>query len=198
MNTSNTLWTVQGHGRQRGYKVKRPLQVDASHVYIPLGHDKVAIVDRDDFDKVDGYNWHLHADGYAVRGWLRSESGYPGACYLHRWIAECPINMEVDHVDGDPLNNRRSNLRMGTHRDNLNNRRTGKVGRVGLKGVRYAGGSFGAGVQHMGKHYHLGTYRDPLHAWIAASIARERLHGRFANHGPDPFEAAVGKRLAIA
>lgn len=197
MNTSNTLRPVQGPGRQHGYKVKCPLQVDANHVYIPLGHGKVAIVDREDFDKVDGYNWHLHADGYAVRGWLRSESGYPGACYLHRWIAECPIDMEVDHVDGDPLNNRRSNLRMGTHRDNLNNRRTGKVGRVGFKGVRYAGGSFTADVQHMGKHYHLGSYATPEFAWIAASIAREHLHGPFANHGADPFQAAARKRFGI-
>lgn len=149
------------------------------------------MVDLADIAKVEGYNWHTHSDGYVARGWTlkeRQEKPRVGICYLHRWISECPPGLEVDHIDGDPLNNRRANLRHGSHRDNLNNRVVPRPKSRAPKGVRPCGNSYGAQVTHRGKSYWGGSYADPYLAWIAASILRCHLHGEFANHGLSPLK----------
>ncbi len=55
---------------------------------------------------------------------------------MHRLIAQPPEGMEVDHVNGDSLDNRRSNLRVVSRRENLRNRR-GWSTRSPYKGVNY-------------------------------------------------------------
>lgn len=194
-------------GAAHGYKVKRPLRIDEGEglVYVPLTRGRTAVVSVEDLAKVAGYNWSAHSDGYAVRPWNQKErqaGRRVGVCYLHRWISDSPPDKEVDHIDGDPLNNHRSNLRLGTHRDNLNNRRTGSVraskAGAGLpKGVRRTGSRYGACVQHEGRSWWFGTYSDPSHAWIAVCVAREHLHGPFANHGYDPWARAALEAFTI-
>ena len=58
---------------------------------------------------------------------------------MHRDIMNCPDGMEVDHINGDPLDNRRSNLRICTISQNRMNHRIPKNNAVGVCGVSRSG-----------------------------------------------------------
>jgi len=83
---------------------------------IPLTNsDKFAIVDDEDFERVSKHRWYLRFDG-------RVESRINGKrLYLHRLILNPPRDLEVDHINHDQLDNRRNNLRIATHAQNLAN-----------------------------------------------------------------------------
>lgn len=74
---------------------------------------------------IDATDWPL----YAQHRWVTTASGH--VCtrlngkvqYLHRLIINAGPNQEVDHINGNPADNRRSNLRIATHRQNLANQR---------------------------------------------------------------------------
>lgn len=79
---------------------------------IPLGNGKFSKVDNEDFDKVKDINWHHHTMGYV-------SSDRVGL--IHRYIMDAPEFLVVDHKDGDPLNNRKYNLRLCTQKENTRN-----------------------------------------------------------------------------
>lgn len=90
---------------------------------IPLSQNAVALVDDSDFEELDQYRWYLncHAGGYAARNILKSD-GKRGIELMHRHIMNPEKGMEIDHLDHNPLNNQRSNLRIVTKRQNSQNR----------------------------------------------------------------------------
>lgn len=101
--------------------------------------------------------------------------------YLHRYILrDIPKGMVVDHISGDSLDNRRSNLRIVTVAQNNKNQHG--YGSSGFKGVlRYRGcKSWHAKIRSDGIVYDLGLYADPISAAIAYNEAAIRLHGEFA------------------
>jgi hypothetical protein len=69
------------------------------------------LVDNEDYDKVISFGkWHENDSGYAVkRGKLCGKSR---TIRLHRVVADPPKRVEVDHINGDRLDNRKSNLRV--------------------------------------------------------------------------------------
>lgn len=71
------------------------------------------LIDSDDYEKCKQYQWHLARDGrYFICGKL----------YLHRFIyGNIPEGYVVDHINGDLLDNRKSNLRLCTHEENMRN-----------------------------------------------------------------------------
>lgn len=69
-------------------------------------------VSEDDFDLVCKHKWNLSGN------YIRNSKGI----YLHRLIARCPKGFEIDHIDRDPLNNKRENLRIVTRQENNNNK----------------------------------------------------------------------------
>jgi hypothetical protein len=76
----------------------------------------VALVDDSDFEAVGKYKWTLSGSGYACREY--SDNGIMKRVYLHRTLLSCPDSHEVDHINGNPLDNRRCNLRLATHQEN--------------------------------------------------------------------------------
>jgi hypothetical protein len=77
-------------------------------------------IDKEDFEKVKDYHWHLAARGYAM-----THAKNRKMIYLHQLIfGKAPKGYEIDHKDINPLNNRRNNLRLLTHQENcLNNKK---------------------------------------------------------------------------
>ena len=89
---------------------------------IPLTQGKMAIVDNEDFEWLSQWKWHIikgPTTYYAARAdYSQKPRQY---LYMHRVIMNLPPEEEVDHIDGNGLDNRRANLRSCTHRQNCAN-----------------------------------------------------------------------------
>lgn len=96
---------------------------------------------------------------------------------VHRYLLDAPRGKVVDHIDRDPLNNRRANLRLCTISENLQNRDLiNPTSSSGHRNVRwYARGKcWIVGVTSKGKGIHIGYFRDLEAAVAAAKAARKR------------------------
>lgn len=103
-------------GCQRGKRQKRlPNEyIDKGDFYILVIDGGLnVLIDSDDYEKCKQYQWRLARDGrYFICGKL----------YLHRFVyGEVPEGYVVDHINGDLLDNRKSNLRLCTHEENMRN-----------------------------------------------------------------------------
>ena len=86
------------------------------------GRGKKTLVDDSTFKKYNHLTWHLSDTGYAVRR-NKSEGG---TVRLHRLVVDAPEGMVVDHLNGDKLDNRLTNLRVCTQAENTRNRKDTK------------------------------------------------------------------------
>jgi HNH endonuclease/AP2 domain len=87
----------------------------------------------------------------------------------------------IDHRDGDPSNNRWSNLRRATVSQNNANRRMHRNNKCGYKGVtRNQWGRFWATIHKAGRRLHLGTFATAQDAHAAYMAAARKLFGEFA------------------
>jgi len=91
--------------------------------------------------------------------------------------------MVVDHINGDTLDNRRSNLRVCTQAQNLRNRKMSKCSSSGFKGVYATGERWRARITSKGDRFYLGSFDNPEAAHEAYCRAAKILHGDFANFG---------------
>lgn len=87
---------------------------------------------------------------------------------------------EVDHINGDGLDNRRANLRKCSHGQNMMNRVLDRRNKVGARGVSTRRGKFRACIKYLEKTYHLGTYLTKEEAAAAYTGAAKVLYGDFA------------------
>jgi hypothetical protein len=87
-----------------------------------LGNNEQTIVDDSTLTKYGHLSWHLSDTGYAVR--RNKLEG--GTVRLHRLVVDAPENMVVDHLNGNRLDNRKSNLRICTQAINAANRKNTK------------------------------------------------------------------------
>lgn len=94
-----------------------------------------AIVDEKDFEFISRFNWFLRR-GYAIRKRLSGESG-PTTISMHREILEAPNGLDVDHINGNSLDNRRENLRLATRSQNGGNSISRKPHSSRFKGVSW-------------------------------------------------------------
>ncbi|WP_396190735.1 HNH endonuclease [Flavobacterium sp.] len=92
---------------------------------------------------------------------------------------------EVDHIDNNPANNRIENLRAATREQNTRNSLIRKDNNSGIKGVGWSKSAkmWRAHIRVNGKMQFLGHFSKLDDAAEAVRVAREKLHGEFANHG---------------
>lgn len=81
-----------------------------------LADGSVALVDDDDFERVNRFRWRLHPQGYAFRKTTRGR-GKHVTVLMHRFVMNAPDGMEVDHLHGNKLDNRKSELALITPLD---------------------------------------------------------------------------------
>lgn len=148
---------------------------------IQLTDGKVAIVDEADYSRLARYTWGATetAPGYwyAYSSEARRETGH---FYMHRFLTDAPKGMVVDHINGDRLDNRRANLRVCKHWQNLANNEQA-IGESGYRGVIKArSGRFTARLKRNGKNLYFGTFDTPEEAARARDKAARELHGEFA------------------
>lgn len=91
---------------------------------IALTQDKFALVDDHDFERVSQFKWQAYKRKNGLWHAARTvkSGGVKSTIYMHRFLMDAPPQVEVDHCDGDGLNNQRHNLRAATKRQNARNR----------------------------------------------------------------------------
>lgn len=147
---------------------------------VALTHGLVALVDASDLSLVAGKTWHARPrrDGkghYAVSS---------GGTRMHRLLMGAWDERIVDHRDGDGLNNRRENLRVGTQSGNSVNRRT--TPGPYLRGTRPKNGKWQAYIKFQGKQRSLGYYATEQEAHDAYLAEAARMHGEWMPLPPPP------------
>ena len=90
---------------------------------------------------------------------------------------------EVDHIDANRLNNKIENLRMATKSQNQQNKPIQINNTSGAKNVRYKDGKWQVDIKVNRKPIYIGRFADLELAKIVATMAREKYHGAYANHG---------------
>jgi len=152
---------------------------------IQLTHGHAAIVDAEDFDWLSQWNWIAHKDRhtfYAVRNTSR-KLGKRQFIRMHRLIINPPKGIQVDHRDGNGLNNSRSNLRYATCQQNAYNRRPQKRSKSSkYKGVSWHKGDqkWHALIKYQQKLHFLGAYSSEYEAALAYNFAAFQYFGVFA------------------
>ncbi len=136
-----------------------------------------AMVDDEDYENIEfGGKWTAASACntiYAERGGTR----------MHRVLMNPPKDMHVDHIDGNGLNNQRSNLRICTPAQNNANKPKRRDGRSSIyMGVTFdkANQKFRATIQKGGKILRLGRFALEKDAAIAYNIKAKELQGEFA------------------
>ena len=109
---------------------------------IPLSNGKYAIIDEEDFDKVNKYKWSETKPGHRRTTYARTnikEGGKYRTERMHRLVLGLrPYDGKiVDHINGNGLDNRKSNLRITTPSENAINVKTRRDNTTGYKGVHY-------------------------------------------------------------
>lgn len=161
----------------------RPIRIDGDLAYVPLTRGHVAVLDVSDLPFVVGKNWYalvVKDTAYACRNVLL-ETGYR-VFLMHRVIMGEPVGMVIDHIDGNGLNNTRSNLRPATHAQNLQNQGLARHNTSGFKGVYFDSqrNKWKADIYQDRKRYRLGRFNTPEEAHAAYCRASQRLHGEFS------------------
>lgn len=114
--------------------------------------------------------------------------GYRGKdLYAHRIIWEMhngpiPAGMMIDHINGNPLDNRTCNLRLATREQNYHNQGLSGRNTSGIKGVHFdkARGKWRAEIRFYNKIVGLGRFETKGLAAVARAKAAIRYHGAFA------------------
>ena len=144
------------------------------------GIGKFALVDDDDFERLNKHRWHCDNYGYVRTAIIGG--GDKCRIRMHRMIMNPPSKMEVDHIDHIVLNNQKSNLRICTHSQNQKNLKMTIQSRSGFKGVYRVKNKNGwqSAITYNGKKIRLGTYKNKIAAAKAYNKAAKKYHGEFA------------------
>lgn len=143
-----------------------------------LSRGDIALVDDEDYEFLNQWKWYKSNDGYATRcAW--TGHGYK-RYYMHRVVANTPIGMFTDHINLDRLDNRRSNLRICTLKQNLANRPPNRNNTSGKKGVSWHHNKWNVCISMNNKSKYIGAFKNIDDAVNAYNNAAKDYMGEFA------------------
>ncbi len=142
---------------------------------------KYFLIDVEDWDKISMYKWTYIPD--SPSGHVYTKFGKQ-TIYLHRFLLNPSLGVEVDHLNGDGLDNRRSNLRLCTRRQNSFNKSKLSTNTSGYTGIGWSkhAEKWRAEIQVDKKNIYLGYYKNIQGAWLARRFAERLYFKEFARH----------------
>lgn len=148
---------------------------------IPLKHGKEALIDLEDYDRACLHKWtavYIH-DRWYVESKINGQK-----TYLHRFLMNAVKGEEIDHINNDGLDNRRSiNLRRASHAANQANQKISKANTSGYKGVGWKTDKckWRAKIKVNQVSLHLGYFDNKEDAARAYDRAARQYFGAFAH-----------------
>ena len=144
---------------------------------IKLTQNKHVFVDDIDFDNLSKYKWYFHF-GYA----MRTDNKNKKTLLMHRIIMNTPIYYQVDHINGNTLDNRRDNLRNCLLEQNKMNIGISKRNTSGFKGVHWykKNKKWGCRIGGGKTREFLGLFKSKIKAMFAYNQAAIKKYGIFA------------------
>lgn len=142
---------------------------------IALPHGKQTIVDEDMFDFLSNFRWSVNSSGYAGKTFYIGNGKFIWFA-IHHVISGSPLYKNViDHINGNPLDNRRSNLRIVTRRQNGQNAKIHRSGRLPGTHFRDDRGKWRAIYSLNNKQVHIGYFETENEAHQAYLSAVEKV-----------------------
>ena len=141
---------------------------------------KKCLIDTLDFNLVHNFRWYLSKKNKKRFDILSQRN--KKKIYIHRLIMNCPEGMDVDHINHEPSDNRKCNLRICTHQENTYNNISNK-GSSRFIGVSYKK-ELGKWRSYAFKDYkqiNLGLFESEIEAAKVRDKAAKELFGEFAN-----------------
>ncbi len=142
------------------------------------GQGIFAIVDEEDYQTVARFRWYINPGGYVFMH--RLEAVGQLSSFMHRLILKPEKGRIVDHVDGNPLNNTRVNLRICNSHENMRNTRLRTNNVSGYKGVYQEKGLWISQINKYGKTTRIGKHQTKEEAARAYDLKAIELYGDFA------------------
>lgn len=168
---------------------KQNKYIETDNCYEIQISDKKVLIDKEDYDKVCKYKWNLHSDStnIYVRAYKRyKENGVKEYIFLHNLVMDNKEKLlVVDHIDGNTLNNKKSNLRLCTQKNNEINKKIQKNNKSGHKGVWYSSleRKWKAYITYNNKRIHLGTFINKNEAIKVREEAENKYFKNFNRGG---------------
>lgn len=147
-------------------------------------------IDLEDLPKLLKYDfkWAKHKHGY-VNTTTKKVDGLPISISLHRFIMDFPQGLEIDHINFNKLDNRKSvNLRIVNRYENAQNAYVRKDSKSGFRGVTKVGSSklWKAQCTLNGKLYNLGHFIDKEEASeVVSKFRAENMKSSFEYRNSD-------------
>lgn len=131
--------------------------------------------DKEDYLLVSKYSWCISKTGYPVANINHK------VIKLHRYILNAPPKSIIDHINGNTLDNRKTNLRFATHLGNARNSTVSKSSKIKHLGISICpNGKFRARIMVNGKEINLGRFIDINDAIKARREAEIKYFGEYA------------------
>lgn len=161
------------------------------------------LFDLEDYPKIRQYMWSNDAYGYIIARYY-DENGERKAIKMHRLVMG--INdpeVHIDHINHDPADNRKSELRIASRNENMHNRLLSKSNTTGRTGVYYdkEHGRWRAAIRVNGTLKYLGLFDSFDEACKARELAENYYYNEFKcenNPSPEVSIALANNRLSIA
>jgi hypothetical protein len=137
----------------------------------------LVMVDNEEFEHLSQFCMQADKDG-SVSGSFKGKK----RMLLPRYLLNAPDDMEVDHIDGNRLNNQKSNLRLATSSQNKMNRGPRSDNKSGYKGVSWhkQKNKWTVRIMANGRYKSLGLFNKIEKAKQAYNEAAQKYHGSFA------------------
>lgn len=150
---------------------------------INLTKGYVAIVDDEDYERVNQFQWTvtITPSGSAYSFRTDYSSGGKKTIYMHRFVANTPDDLTCDHINHNTLDNRKENLRNCSHQDNMLNRKISPSNTSGFKGVSRYNGKWYAKVSKGKKIVFRKSFPTKIEAAHAYDKVAKEVFGEFAN-----------------